>query len=261
MLKRIAIRIVVVILIAYTSFGTILYTSQNSLLYPADKTSFYNCPALGKSLKMDSDGFRAYYTKRSTDKVIVYYHGNGGRACDRSYMDNFFGSLGYSTLLVEYPGYAESGVTTSINRILAEVSEVNKYINNQKFKEVIAVSESVGTGPATYQTSLKDSNINKLVLITPYTSMVNVAFHRFPFYPMKLLVKDNFTPDLWLSSSTIPTTIILAENDEVIGAKEGQRLFDGLANRNKKIFTVKDSGHNSIYEKEELYKFLEEGLR
>lgn len=261
MFKRIAIRIVVLTFITYVSFGIILYTSQNSLLYPADKTSFYNCPALGKSLKMDSEGFRAYYTERSTDKVIIYYHGNGGRACDRSYMDIFFGGLGYSTLFIEYPGYAEDGVTTTMSGILSEVLKINKYINDKKFKEVIVVSESVGTGPATYHASLNDSRINKLILITPYTNMVNVASHRFPFYPMKLLVKDNFTPDLWLSSSTIPTTIILAENDEVIGAKEGQKLFDGLDNKNKKIFTVRDSGHNSIYEREGLYRFLEEGLR
>ncbi len=259
-MKKILISLLSIVLVFYTLFGFFLYLSQNKLLYPADTKAFSICSELEKSLKIDTDGFRGYFTKRSTDKIIIYYHGNGGRARDRSYMDTFFGNLGYSTLFVEYPGYAETGTIISMDNILKEVTNVKNYINNQKFKEIVIISESIGTGPAAYHVSLKDSNVNKLIMITPYRNMANVAFHKFPIYPMKLLIKDNFTPDEWLESSTIPMTIILAEKDEIIGMEEGKKLFYGILSPNKKMFTVKDAGHNSIYEKADLFNFLTEAL-
>ncbi len=256
--KRLLGTLLSVIITVYILFGFYLYTFQNKFLYPADKTAFDICPELEKSEKISAGLFRGYFTKRSEDKVIVYYHGNGGRACDRSFMDSFFGELGYSTLFVEYPGYAEIGVLTSMENILDEVLLVNEFINNKKFKDIVVVSESVGTGPSAYHARLPGSNISKLILITPYNDMAGVAFRSFPLYPMSILVKDNFTPGIWLRSSTVPITVILAENDEVIGMKEGKKLFKNIVSENKQVRTIKEAGHNSIYQKPDLYLILKE---
>lgn len=256
MLKRKLFILISVLIFLWLSFGLLLYISQNKILYPADITAFSICPDLEKSEKISTDGFRGYLTKRSLDKIIIYYHGNGGRACDRAFMDTFFGSLGYSTLLVEYPGYAEIDKATTMKGILDEVRSIKDYIATLKFKEIVIVSESVGTGPAAYHVNLENSNVSKLILITPYSNIADVAFHRFPVYPMRFLIKDNFRPDKWLLSSTIPISIILAENDEIIGVGLGRKLFETILSSKKEMYIVKDAGHNSIYSKEDLFLIL-----
>ena len=230
----------------YLLFGFILFIFQNSFFYPADKTAFGDCPKLEKAEKIVSEDLRAYFVKRSSEKVVIYYHGNGGRACDRHYMENFFEPLNYSVLYVEYPGYAEEGDTT-MDKILNEVRLVDNFLKKQSFKELVVIGESVGTGPATYEASLAGNNISKIILITPYNNMASVAGFHFPLYPTNILVKNNFTPDEWLKNTNIPVTLILAEKDEVVGFEQGKSLSNSISSSNKIEYIVKGAGHNSIY--------------
>lgn len=249
-----------ILFILYVLAGLLLYIFQNKLLFPADKTPLANCPMLEKSEKIDTDKFRGYFTKRSTDKIIIFYHGNGGRACDRSDMDTIFAQFGYSTLLVEYPGYAEEGRTTSMKNILKEVVSVNEFVVSHRFKKVIVVAESVGTGPAAYHAFIPNNTVDKLILITPYDNMASVASSHYPMYPMKLLLTNNFTPDEWLSTSRLPIILILAENDEVIGRKQGEKLFHKITTPGRLMYVVKNAGHNTIYGMPEFNDFLSELL-
>lgn len=175
-------------------------------------------------------------------------------------METYFESLGYSVLYVEYPGYAENGDTT-MGKILHEVTLVDGFLKKQSFKEVVVIGESVGTGPASYQTSLPKNTINKLILITPYNNMASVAAFHYPWYPMKLLVRNNFTPDIWLKKVSIPVTFILAEKDEVVGIKQGEKLTDVVSLENKKVYIVKGAGHNSIYSMQEFSSIFSEALK
>lgn len=243
----------------YVLFGFLLFIFQNSFFYPADKTAFNNCPKFEKSEKIIQGDFRAYFTKRSLEKIVVYYHGNGGRACDRYYMESYFKPLGYSVLFVEYPGYAENS-GTSMDKILNEVSLIDTFLKKQPFKEIVVVGESVGTGPAAYQVSLSENNINKLILITPYNNMASVAAFHYLWYPMKLLVRNNFTPDEWLKNVTTPTVLILAASDEVVGLEQGKKLSDSIRSENKKVYIIKGAGHNSIYGMEEFSSFFSKEL-
>ncbi len=254
MTKRLRILLSVFFLL-YFGFGGYLFVYQNTFLYPADKTAFDNCPTLEKAEKIKSGNLRAYFIKRSKEKVVVYYHGNAGRACDRYYMEQYFEPLGYSVLYVEYPGYAEEGETT-IDSILNEVTIVNSFLIKQSFKEIYVVGESVGTGPAAYQASLPDSNLKKLILITPYNNIASVAFFHYPYYPMNILVKNNFTPDIWLKNASIPVVLILAENDEVVGFKQGMKLADVIPESNKTVHVVEGAGHNSIYDMQGFSSFF-----
>ncbi len=260
MLKKKVFILFCILIFLYLGFGSLLFFFQNSFFYPADKTAFNDCPKLEKSEKIIQGDFRAYFIKRSSEKAVVYYHGNGGRACDRYYMEAYFEPLGYSVLFVEYPGYAENG-DTSMGKILHEVALVDSFLKNQSFKEILVVGESVGTGPAAYQASLPKNNINKLILITPYDNMANVAALHYPWYPMKVLVRNNFTPDTWLKNVTFPVTLILAEKDEVVGLKQGQNLSNGLHIQSKNVYVIKGADHNSIYLTQEFSSIFLEVLK
>lgn len=247
-----------VVVVLYVVLGVFLYSSQDSLLFFPDKTDFSVCKELGQATVVTDKGFRAYYTKRSLDKVIVFYHGNAGRACDRSSLEQFFGERGYSTLLVEYPGYSENDAVITKDEILEDILRVDEFINHEKYASVVVVSESLGTGPAAYHVMTRSQARLPVagVFITPYSSLSEVAKMHFPLYPMRLLVKNNFTPDEWLKKSVAPATFIIAEDDEVVGVEQGLNLYEVSTSQEKQKYVIKGAMHNTIYQYKEFTDIL-----
>ena len=78
---------------------------------------------------------------------------------------------------------------------------------------------------------------------------------------MRLLLRNNFTPDVWLANYKGQVSIIIAEKDEIIPNILSQKLFEEIPSDLKKIYTVKGAGHNTIYEKDEFYSHLESALK
>ena len=252
-------RVVLIFLVVYVGLGTFLFVSQNDLIYHPDRTDFSNCPAFSNSEKIKLGSTRMYFTKRSPDKVVIFYHGNAGRACDRDYIESFLAKENYSSIFVEYSGYGETENKPSMIGILKNVTDTIEFLKTLDFTEIIVSGESLGAGPAAYHASI--SKVSNVVLITAYNNFTDVAFSHYPVFPMKLLLHENFTPDKWLVNYTGPISIILAENDEIIPNKLGKKLYENLTSDLKKIFIVKNVGHNTIYGGNEFYLSLKEALK
>jgi esterase/lipase len=250
--------VVKILLLVYFGFGLVLFFFQGNYIYHPDQTDFLDCPSFKNAEKISFGSSRGYLTKRSQEKIIIYYHGNAGRACDRDYLDNFFAEQNYSTLFVEYSGYGESGPKPSMSLLLQNVTDTINFLKTQNFTNIVVVGESIGVGPASYHAL--HSDISKLILITAYNNLADVAFSHYPIYPMQLLLRNNFTPDVWLASYKGSVSIIIADNDEIMPNKLSQKLYEGVPSGLKKMYIVKDAGHNTIYEKDKFYSFLESAL-
>ena len=248
-----------IFLLVYFGLGAVLFIFQNKYIYYPDKTDFQNCPFFKEAAKISFASVRGYFAKRSLEKVIVYYHGNAGRACDREYLDSFFAEQNYSTFFVEYSGYGETENKPSMSKLLKNVTDTIDFLKTQNFKNIVVAGESVGVGPAAYHALRSD--VSKLILITAYNNLADVAFSHYPLYPMRLLLFDNFTPDAWLAHYDGSVSIIIAENDEVIPNRFGQKLYESIPSDFKKIYTIKNAGHNTIYEKEEFFNSLKTSLK
>lgn len=246
-----------IILLVYIGFGFALYFFQNNFIYYPDQTEFTNCPEFDKSEKIIFGSTRMYFTDHSSDKVIVFYHGNAGRACDRYFMEAFYSVQGYSTLFVEYAGYAESD-NASMSKILANVSDTVNFLKTKKFSKVVVSGESLGSGLAAYHASL--SSVDNLILITAYNNFSSVVFSHYPIYPVRLLLKNNYTPDKWLSDYHGSVSLILAGDDKVVPNKLGQKLYTGIVSENKNLTIIEGVGHNTIYNSVDFYEALKKAL-
>lgn len=243
----------------YLGLGAILFVFQAGYIYHPDKTDFQNCSSFKNAEKISFGTSRGYFTERSQEKVIIFYHGNAGRACDRDYLDSFFAEQNYSTYFVEYSGYGEEGNNPSMPKLLKNVDDTIDWLKTKDFTDITVAGESVGVGPAAYH--VQHSHVDNLILITAYNNLASVAFSHYPVYPMRLLLLNNFTPDIWLSQYEGPISIILAGNDEIIPNKFGRKLYDDVPSNFRKSFVVENAGHNTIYEKEEFYSSLKTALK
>lgn len=236
----------------YVAIGVWLYVFQENYVYFPDTNNFQQCVAFAKAEKISFGSARGYLTVRSPEKLIVYYHGDGGSACDYGQMDAFFAKQGYSTFFVEYSGYAETGTKPSMKGILQNVIDTIAFLKTKDFTTVVVVGESLGVGPTAYHAL--HGEVANLVLITPYTTLADVAAYLYPFYyGTRALLRDNFMPDVWLASYIGPVSLFVAEQDTRIPPALGQKLFEDIPSPLKHLYVVKDATHEGIFEKDEFY--------
>ncbi|WP_338052884.1 alpha/beta hydrolase [Pyxidicoccus trucidator] len=104
---------------------------------------------------------------------------------------------------------------------------------------------SIGTGVAV-EMAMRGHGA-RLMLVSPYTSIPELAGLMLPFLPARLLVRDRFdtlskAPDLKL-----PVLIIHGEQDELIPVEMGRRL--GTRFPQATVQTVAGAGHNDVLER------------
>ena len=87
--------------------------------------------------------------------------------------------------------------------------------------------------------------VGKLILEAPYTSIADVAGLRFPFAPVRWLIRDQFRSDQRIARVTAPLLIMHGARDPTIPISFGERLF-ALAHEPKQFVRFPEGGHNDL---------------
>lgn len=249
------IKIIIIILISvYVVLGLYLYMFQKSFIYYPDKQDFNKCVGFEDSEKLNLNGTRAYY-KKNSDKLVIFYHGNAGSTCNRSYLKKEFEKINLSYLFVEYAGYSNDTVKPSKNLLLKDVVNVTEFLSDKNYSEVIVMGESLGTALATYHSTLQ--RVDKLLLISPFYQMADIAKNSFGIYPIKLILRENYESNEWIKKSmTNNIRIIHGSNDEIIPIEQAKKLYEEINIKNKEFIEVNGAGHNDIYNFSETNKTM-----
>jgi len=242
------LRILVIVLVIYVLFGIYLFLNQKSMIYFPDKQDFESCSGFSDYQKINHSRTRFYFKEGSNEKVIIYYHGNAGSACDRSYFRSTFEKSDASLIFVEYAGYSNDEVKPSKNLILKDVENIRDYIREKSFNNIIIYGQSVGSGAASYHASL--GNVDTLILATPFSKLSDVAQAAYKIYPAKLLLKEEYDNTKWLQNYQGRMLILHGDSDRIIPSKLSKKLFESVPSQNKEYFSVRGYGHNDIWDSE-----------
>jgi len=242
--------IFLILFITYVSFGLLLYVMQSSLLYfptAAIKHSYDEITFSHKGVKI-----KATVLNRGMKKAIIYFGGNAELVIQNAAV--FSTAFPDHTIyLVNYRGYGGSTGKPEENAIYSDAVYIFDQIKPE-YTEISIIGRSLGSGVATLLASKRD--INKLVLITPFDSIQNVAQQHYPIYPMSLMLKDKYDSLSRVKSISAETLIIYAENDEVINIRRTSRLIKEFPVSQVTVKMIKNAEHNSISNYEEYYLFL-----
>jgi fermentation-respiration switch protein FrsA (DUF1100 family) len=240
-----ALRTFMILLILYLMFGILMLSFQSNFLYhPDGNNNFEECSGFDEYEKITINGTRFYYKNLEfSDTVLVYYSGNGGSACDRSGLRNYYEGYQASTLFVEYSGYSDDRREPSIELLQQDVHNVAKFIKNKT--KVYVVGESLGTGVASYHAYSYEVNI--LLLLAPFYSTKDLGVEKFPYYPISFLEIENYNSAYWLSNFDGRLVMLHGELDSNIPYTQSQKLFDSLAIVDKHLFVFPFAKHNDLY--------------
>jgi len=254
---KLAIKILIAAISFYVILGLLLYFYQNKLIYHATKQDFDSCNGFNDAEKINHNGTRFYY-KYNSERLAIFYHGNAGSACDRSFFKNVLEKMNYSYMFVEYAGYSNDFRTPSKNLLVKDAENINDFVKTKNFSKTVLIGESLGTGIAAYHSSLGDAE--KMILIAPFESIKSLAKIHYPIYPSFLVVED-YDNLRYLNNFNNSILIIHGTDDTIIPLKYNKSLFRNIKSGNKKFVEIKNAGHNDLYEHEEVFDSIMEFLK
>ena len=190
-------------------------------------------------------GYVREATSGAPRRVVVVFHGNGGEAIHRAWYGELVDRGATTMVLAEYPGYGarpgeptEATIRASARALLTAVRARWSGV------PIVVLGESLGSGVASDVASVEA--LEALVLVTPFSSAVDVGQNAYPFLPVSLLMQDRYDSIQALRKVTTPLWIAHGTRDETVPLALAQRLFDAYAGPQKRFLLVAGAGHNDV---------------
>ena len=230
-----------IIFIAYIGICGFVYAIQDSFIYYPQPKAIHS-PYSTLILPVEDAEIIISTRPHTGSKAIIYFGGNGEDvSLNLPAFDNIFPD--YAIYLMHYRGYGGSSGTPSEEGNYKDAVALY-YTIQKEHSDISIIGRSLGTGIATRLTS--QFPVSNLVLITPYDSIVEIASDIFPYLPVSLLLRDKYESGIYATKIKTPTTIIMAENDEVIPRESTEKLLSRFPKGVASLVIIGEVGHNSI---------------
>ncbi len=230
-----------IIVLAYLGICAALFIFQRSLIYFPQPRS----PRSGSTiltLPIADETVLASALPREGSKAIIYF---GGNAEDVSQsMPGFAEAFPeHSIYLMHYRGYGGSSGSPSEQAILADALVLFDEAR-ARHENITIIGRSLGSGVAVYIASLREAD--RLVLVTPYDSLADIAAAQFPFFPVSLLLKDKYESWRHAPAVSAPTLIITAEHDTLVPRARSEKLLSRFQSGVAELAVIRGTDHNSV---------------
>ncbi|BAZ11029.1 phospholipase/carboxylesterase [Calothrix sp. NIES-4071] len=250
--------------ITYIAVCLFLYARQHKyLFYPSsniEKTpAVYNVPFEEVWIPVSSKGkIEQMYgwwmdnSKYSNGKVLLYLHGNAANIGANVYAASGYYKAGFSVLLIDYRGFGLSvGRHPTESRVYEDANYAWNYLVTEKkvpAHNIYIYGHSLG-GAVAIELATKQKEAAGLIVESTFTSIRDVIIARklFRFFPVKLILKQNFDSISKISSIKIPILLIHGAEDSTVPAFMSKQLYN-LAPEPKEIIIVPGANHNNVGE-------------
>ncbi len=240
-MSKVTLWILFLAALAYGCFCLFLYLRQRSLIYyphSEAKTSEL------QSIWLDNDGQKLKVWRGMTEAkpVLLYFGGNAENVIHSSAeLERIYPE--FTLYLMNYRGYGGSSGSPSEQALFSDALALYDRVVTEH-DEVIVMGRSLGTAVAVYLAAARP--VKGMVLVTPYSSMVALARHYYPYLPVNPLLKDRFESDLLAPQIDIPVLTLVAERDEIIPAKVSAGLISSFNQGIVEKVVIEGAYHNTI---------------
>ena len=240
-LARTLLGFALVALAMYLLACAFLYFQQRSLLYYPQALA-PGGEAATRPLRAQGPRVLVSTHEVAGAQAVVYFGGNA-EDVSRSLPMLQAAFPGQALYLLHYRGYGGSEGKPTESALLEDALALFDQVH-ARHARVTLVGRSLGSGLAVHLASLRPAV--KLVLVTPYDSIVAVAQEQYPFMPVSLLMQDRYESFRYAPRVRAPTHIIAAGQDRIIPRASTERLLRRFAPGVARMSVVAGAGHNSI---------------
>ncbi|WP_419786141.1 alpha/beta hydrolase [Pseudodesulfovibrio sp.] len=184
------------------------------------------------------------------ERTLLFQHGNGGNISHRLPSLRLFHNLGLSVLLIDYSGYGQSEGYPTEAALLADARAAWDHLMKQGTTpdQIIVFGRSLGGAVAAgLARELAGEGINPagLVLESTFTSAAAIGAQRYPWLPVRLLIRDRFDSLGALNEVGVRALFAHSPDDDVVPWQMGRELYEKY--QGPKSFLTLSGGHNQGY--------------
>ncbi len=171
-----------------------------------------------------------------------------GTTRERCTLSSAFYDYRLGTFAVEYPGYGlSSDPTTTEQAVYADANQAILHLQQElgvPREHTVLLGQSLGSAVAA-EMAIRGMG-SRLILLAPFTSMVEMASNIAPILPTRLLVCDRYDTLSKATRLVLPTLLIHGTADTVVPVEMGRRLAKKLASAT--VEWVPGANHNDLYD-------------
>jgi len=231
----------VLVFAMYIAMCCVLYVMQDRLLYfptPAAPPSGTH-PVL---IRAGEVTLRVWQLRGDLPHAVVYFGGNAEDVAAK--IPEFEALLAdRAVYLVHYRGYGGSAGTPSEKLLISDAQAVYDYIK-ARHDQVAVMGRSLGSGIATAVAATRP--VDKLILVTPYDSITNVAADHYGWAPVRWLIKDPYDSVRRMQNVRAQVLVLIAARDEVVRRPRSAALVEAIPAELRRVRVFPQATHNDI---------------
>lgn len=235
--------IAAIVALLYLGCCVLLFVKQRSLIFfPHPPSS-----AEGTStLTLHAEGAEVQVTVRPAPgpQAVLYFGGNA-EDTNRSLPDLEAAFPSHALYLIHYRGYGASTGKPSEKALVEDALALYDRVAPEH-PNLVAVGRSLGSGVAIQLAAARP--VSRLILVTPYDSLVGIAARQYSIFPIRWLMRDKFESFRYAPKIAAPTLLLAAERDEIIPRASTQALLSHFPAGIARLRTIPGVGHNTIQE-------------
>ncbi|MCX5813972.1 MAG: alpha/beta hydrolase [Proteobacteria bacterium] len=257
-----------ILLIAYSIIMGATYFTQDSMIYFPEKEILQTPQNINLDYReinfstKDGVNISGWHIPANPEKgTLLFCHGNAGNISNVMEHIKIFHEAGFSVLVFDYRGYGKSGGKPSEAGTYLDVEAAWDYLLQQGNppEKIIVYGHSLGSAIAT-EVAIRKNPV-ALIIEAGFTSMPDLGAKLYPWLPVKLLSKYQYSTVTKIGMIKFPKLIIHSPDDEIVPFQHGRMLYE-KASQPKDFLEIR-GGHNdgfllsgAIY-KDGLMKFIE----
>jgi pimeloyl-ACP methyl ester carboxylesterase len=227
--------------VAYIGLCVALYTLQRSFQYFPTPRRLDPTQLAGTF--QSGDALLQLTVRPHAGPGAVLYFGGNGEDVSGSVAPLMAAFPGREIVMLHYRGYGGSAGRPTEAAIAADAAGLFDQVHAEH-PDVIVMGRSLGTGVAARLASTRP--VSRLVLVTPYDSLLGIAERQFPFFPVKYLLIDKYESWRYVPAIKVPVLILAAGKDEVIPAASTEALRARFPPGQVTTVMVPGASHNTI---------------
>ena len=195
-----------------------------------------------------------FYSAKKTDPTIMFFHGNGEIAADYDEIASLYTDRNINFFVADYRGYGFSNGVPTIAGLMSDAkivfTQVKRWLADRGYTgRMIVMGRSLGSLCATEIAKAHQNEFDGLIIesgsasnFRNYLDMCGIISFSDPVWGK---AKGFFNKDK-VSSVTIPTLIIHAEDDSLIPLDEAKTLYEHSGSSSKKLVIIPEADHNDL---------------
>ena len=250
----------------YIVMAAVFYFLQNKIFFfPAKIPQNYNYsfPYPFEEIMIDAhDGQKInglYFKKNNPEGVILYFHGNAGSLAQWGWITEDFQPFNYDFLIIDFREYGKSQGPLNEQNLYKDAETWYQFLMKEfPEQKIILYGRSIGSGIAI--DLAKGNKPGKLILESPFNNLPELAWHHFPVFPYRFILRYQFRSDRKAQHIKCPVFILHGDKDDVVPLKFGKKLANCFQDDQVNFTTIENGGHNDLNQFEAYHEALKKAL-